>query len=363
MFDIIFRYIFKRLIISLFFITPIITLVVWLTLSIRYIDFIINDNIEIGLFLRLIISVLPDIVSVVLPICALISSINVFYRMQSEKEIIVMSTSGKSLLSLSSPLIIFSICISLFLLHFQTVIIPHSYRNLIDIQQRIQSKISMSSIKPGIFNVVGNSVVFIGSKKQDTLNDVFISYIPENNIRHQTNIISAKSGRYIIENDRLYITLKDGYRQLINSNNIAESTLKFESFSYDVTDFIKKYVKKTTKPHEKTQCELFDLARKSRDNEDLRISYLVEAHSRYIMTFLPLINSLLIIIFIVGSYSRTQKGRNSIKCMACGIIFEILTITLINISRKSEILIYINYVIMLSIIISLIYIAFLRNKT
>ena len=360
MHDIISRYIFKKLFIALFVFAPIVIMVVWLTLSVRFIDFIITDDISILTFLKLISHSIPDVIAIVLPMCALISGINVFYKMQSDKEISIFMTSGRSKLFIASPLLLFSIIVSLSVFYMQTSVIPDSYKSMSSIQRKIQNKISLSVIKPGVFNVLGESVIYIGSKSGNSIKDVFISHIPKTD-KQQTNIIVAKEGKYTIENNRLYITLLNGYRQLLDKNNEAVSGLMFEKFSYDVTQFVKKYSEKTVKVHEKTQKELFKDALKTKDPV-LKTRYLSEAHGRITMSFIPIINGLIMAIFMISASYRGQRLLNSLKCLGSGVVSQIVMITLVNASRKSEMFINLNYAIIFGAMCLLVYLAFYKNE-
>ena len=56
-----FRYIFKKLSVSLLIIAPIIIVLVWLTASLKYVNLIVVEDISVIAFLNLIACRLPDI--------------------------------------------------------------------------------------------------------------------------------------------------------------------------------------------------------------------------------------------------------------------------------------------------------------
>ena len=273
----------------------------------------------------------------------------------------VLLTAGKSKLSVSSPLFVFTAMISGIILFLQAYASPYSYKNSIDILQKIQNQISMSIVKPGCFNVIGDSVIYIKEKKDDTLTDVFISYIPKNKNSH-INIITAKKGRSLVDGNNLFISLDQGYRQELDENNNALSTLKFDNFSYDVTEFVKKHSKKKKKPCEKTQQELLDEASKIQDKE-LKHKYIAEYHSRITIPFISVINSIIISIFMIHTYNRTRRAFQALKTFGYGIICQISIMTLTNAASKYEFLVLANYFIIFISIVGLLFISFKRKQS
>jgi lipopolysaccharide export system permease protein len=358
--SILFKYILKRLLASFIIIAPVIIVVVWLTISIRYINLIITDDIKFSMFCRLILCTLPEIASTISPVCFLISGMYVFHRMRNDQEIVIMMTSRKSIFSIATPLMFFALILSVVMYYAQANLTPMSHKNLIDISQKVRNQVSMSIVKPGVFNILGSSVVYIGSKTNTSLFDVFISYIPKKT-PFKTNIISAKSGTYEINNNRLYITLKNGNRQVLDAQNRLLSILKFERFSFEVTDFVKRYSSKSERPHEKTQKELFEEAKRTSNNK-LKMQYLSEAHGRHIISVLPILNALLISWFLIVASSRERRWHGLLKCFTGGVVGQICVISLVNMSGKIENLLFYNYAIVMLLVYILIYFSFLKKN-
>lgn len=353
-------YIFKRLCGSLLMIGPVIIMVVWLTISIRYINFIITDNIDPITFCKMILCALPDILTMIIPLCFLISGMHVLHRLRSDQELIVMMTSGKSTFALARPIILFALLLSVIMFHSQANLTPFSHKNMETIQRHMKNKISMSIIRSGVFNVLGNSVIYIGSKTDNSLDNIFISYIPSR-FSNKTNIITAKSGIYNISQNKMFIVLINGFRQVIGEDHNVISTMKFKEFSYDVTDFMKRYTPSTNKPHEKTQKELFESANSTQDRE-IRAKYLAEAYGRYITSASPLIAALCVSIFLIIANNRGNRFRGLIKTFVSGLIIQLGLISLVNLSRKIEGFITYEFIITFSIFVVLFIIAFRKRK-
>lgn len=328
-------------------------------MSIKYINMIASDNISFYTFFKLVLCIFPGVSGVILPICFLISSIIVIQKMQTDKEVIVLMTSGKSSLSIFKPLLALGCCVAGGILYIQTIGSPQAYKNFENLQEQIKSKISVTLLKPGAFNVMGESVIYIGERNDRELKDVFISYIPNKQMSH-TNIITAQKGKYLSENGKIFIVLTNGYRQELSKSNAVIATLKFETFSYDITQFFKRFYSRSKRPNEKTQSELMEQAQKTADIE-IKRNYIAEYHSRFISSFLPILNALIVAIFLIVAQERGRGKLESIMSFFAGVLSQAFVMILINASTKDSDMISYNYLIIFFTIIGL-FTAFMRRR-
>jgi len=338
-----FCYILKNLLLAFCIITPIVILMVWIAMSIKYVDLIVSENISFIMFFKLVICTLPSIAAVILPTCFLISSIVVIQKMHSNEEIIVFLTSGKSPFSIFIPLFILGSALSLAVLSLRTTLSPMAYKAFEDMQEQVKNNISVNLLKPGTFNVIGESVIYIGERLDRELKNVFISYIPNNQKSH-TNIITAASGKYITDKGKILILLNNGYRQEFDKYNKILATLKFENFSYDITQFFKRFYSRPKRPNEKTQKELLEEV-KTIQNQELKQYYMAEYHSRYLFSTLPILDSLILAICQLKPIGRGRDRKVALKSFFLGILCQIFIIILGNLSAKELSIAYYNYAI------------------
>lgn len=352
------KYVFKKILLHFSVVTPVIVATVWLVMSIKYIWAIINDSVQIDVFLKLITLIIPSILIFLLPICFCFSAIYTFCKMQYDNELVIMMTSGKSKLSIFSILLCFAIFLSLILYNISSVWNPLSYKKLTCMHRQIQSKISLSAVKHGVFNSVGASVVFIGNKNDYSVENVFISRQAKNKT---TDIIIAEKGIYQIQDDRLYIMLTNGFHQKLDKDNKPISSLQFEQFSYDITDFVKKYSYLKTRLQDLTNKELKKKINTS-DNKKIKYNLLAELHGRYYSSLIPMINALVIACFLITANSRARKRFNNAFCFSTSFILQLLVMFLNNFAKKSPTMIYCNYFIIAVVCFVLAYIAFVRKQ-
>ncbi|MBR1479599.1 MAG: LptF/LptG family permease [Alphaproteobacteria bacterium] len=338
-----FRYIFRRLLFSFFAVTPVVVAMVWITMSVRYIELITSDNVSFSSFFKLVLCVLPGVFAITLPLCFLIASIITLHSMQTDKEIIVMLTLGKRPISLFAPLLMLGCCISAVVLYRQTTTSPQAYKIFVDLMNQVKNQISVSFLKPRTFNVVGDSVIYVGERTGRELRDIFVSYIPEIAVsKKHTNIITAKKGEYIAENGNVSILFENGCRQELSKSHEAISTLKFESLTYDITPFFKRFYNRSQKSNAKTQEELLEQANSTTDIQ-IKQKYIAEYHARIISSITPVFNALIAALFLIVARGRGRGRREALSAFLLGGTCQAFVVILINTSMKNTGLIPYNY--------------------
>lgn len=349
--SVVFRYIFRKLLATFLMVTPVIVLTAWVTMSIKYVELIVSDNLSFFVFLKLILCVLPGVCGIILPICFLISVIIAVSSLRSNKELIVMMTSGKSALSLILPILALGCMVSSVVLYLQTTGTPIAYKSFENIKEHVKTQMSINLLKPQTFNVIGDSVIYVGSRHGSDLQNVFVSYIPKNRTSN-TNIITAKRGALINNIDGMFIQLQNGQRQELDSANKVVSTLKFEILSYDITSFFKRFYSNSTRINYRTQSELLDEAQRT-DDEGHRRNCLAEYHSRILISFLSVINALIVGIFLMSAHERGKGRVSSIVSFLCGVVCHTSVMLLLNTATKNTVMITYNYMIVVTIVLVL----------
>ena len=351
MFSIAFKYIFKRLLVTFLVVSPILILMMLLGMSVRYISLITTSGVAISQILKMLVYLTPGICGMILSICFLISTIMSIYNLQIKKEINVFLLSGKSPISILMPILTLGVLVSSIVFIINTVVSPNAYKRFEGVKEHIQTNISLNFLKPKSFNKVGSSIVYIGSIDNNTVKKIFISYIP-NKKNAVANIITAKSGHLVTENEKIFILLHNGFRQEINKDNDLIATLTFDSLSYDITDIFKSFYKKSSKVSHKTQAELKNISQTT-TNEKIKKNYLAEYHSRITMPFVSLINSLIIGLCLIKPQGRSRGKKSAGIAFGYGIICYSFAIVLLNTATKNTAMIQHNYFIFISTFIGL----------
>ena len=353
MFTIAFKYILKRLLVTFFIVSPIIILMTWIVMSVKYISLIVSDDLSFGMFLKLVLCVSPGVCGIILPICFLISSIIAVYTLQSDKELVVFMASGANPNLLLSPILLLGICVTAIVLLINTVGAPSAYKTFENLKEKLQTRISTNFLSTQAFTTIGNSVIYVGSRSANALHNIFISYISE---RRNSNTIIARHGAVVAKDKHIYIKLLHGYRQELDKNNEAVATLSFDELTYDITDLVTQFYEKSSKVKFKTQTELMRDYKTSNDAQH-KMNCLSEFHSRLTIPFVSIINALIVGLLLLSPQARGRGRNRAIVAFLCGTACYAGIMILINGNTK----ILYNYVTICALSVFL-YISFLKYR-
>ncbi|MBN2751911.1 MAG: LptF/LptG family permease, partial [Rhodospirillaceae bacterium] len=107
------RYVLKQLVIGMLLVTVGMSILLWLSQSLRFIDLIVNKGLSAGLFLKLTSLLLPGFLMVVLPIAVFTVTLFVYNKLNADRELVVMRASGMSQWDLSKPALILAAAITI----------------------------------------------------------------------------------------------------------------------------------------------------------------------------------------------------------------------------------------------------------
>lgn len=359
MFTIAFRYILKRLVVTFFVVAPIIVFMAWIAMSIKYIGLISSGGISLVTFLKLILYISPGVCGIIFPICFLLSIVIAIYGLQSNKELTVFLSSGKSPLSMLIPVLFWGGCIAGLVMFFNTMGAPHAYKNFETLKEKIHTEVSTNFLKAQSFNIIGNSVIYVGSRKHNSVENIFIFHLPkkENAIM---NVITAKHSAIVHNSNQILVQLENGCRQEIDKNENVVSTLTFDSLTYDITNFFQSSYKESSKVNYKTQSELLQIAQHSPDKK-MRENCLAEYHSRILSSASSIINALIVGIFLICPLERARGSKDAILAFSTGIISHVCLMVLMNLATKNNNLIIFNYA-AVGLFILCLYLFFIKRR-
>ena len=97
------RYVFRQLLIGMVLVTVGLTCIIWLSQSLRFVELIVNRGVGPGTFLYLTMLMLPNFLTVVLPIALFSVVVFVYTKMIMDRELVVMRAAGQNQFALAKP--------------------------------------------------------------------------------------------------------------------------------------------------------------------------------------------------------------------------------------------------------------------
>ncbi|MGA0394519.1 MAG: LptF/LptG family permease, partial [Rhodospirillales bacterium] len=132
------KYVLRQLLIGMVIVTIGLTCVIWLTQSLRFVDMIVNRGLTAGTFVYLTMLLLPNFLSIILPIAVFTVVVFTYSKLISDRELIVMRAAGLSQHALARPAILLAAIVCLFSYIINIFILPESYRMFRELQWEVR---------------------------------------------------------------------------------------------------------------------------------------------------------------------------------------------------------------------------------
>lgn len=310
-------YIIKQMFTSSMLILFVLLGIAWLSQIIRLIEFFFTYKLSFFSFLKFSSFLLPQMISIVLPLCMLIAVLFVFIRLVNDRELIVMKSVGMNSKQLSKSVVILSLSMLVFLLFLNSFIQPYSARSFRQFRYSFINDLSRVAIKEKTFNeVVQGVTAYIDHSKGNNLYDIFI-----NDYRDKSNnkIIYAEKGQII--------KTKEGFSIMFLNGSLHQEREGGKAYDFGTFDYynvslgqLKEKQAVFKKPKEIYTHDLFNTENLDFVNDKNKGRYIMEGHKRILMAFFVIIFPFIAMAFILrANFNRMGNIRpviySSVSCI------------------------------------------------
>ncbi|MDP2194270.1 MAG: LptF/LptG family permease [Alphaproteobacteria bacterium] len=344
-FNTIHRYIFKMLCTHLLSISVLVIGMVWFSQSLRFLELIVNNNIGLQSFIYLILFLLPDLISMLLPLCLLVAGLQVYQKLIADNEIIVLRGAGYNNYQIGKPFFALGILLTAFSFASNVFLIPESFKKFRAFEYQIKNELSASIIQPGTFNAVRNITVYVQKRNlHGQLKGIFIHHPAQDG--KNAFIVTAQEGQIVKKNNTVNLLLYKGNRQEWDQATQKLSFFYFDNFVYDLNILLPQSQPRPKKPYERTLNELLHPNTITTD-QTLQNRMYAEAHQRMILPWLCFVNSLVIVaIIFFGDLKRRTRKRKLFVSVIVVAALQVSVLFLLNLSAKKPGVIGLIYVYM-----------------
>jgi len=316
------RYILRQTTFAAVFVTLALTFALWLTQSLRLLDYLVNRGLPASQFFELILLLLPKFLAVTLSVGTVIGALFVYNKLTQDSEIVVMRAAGASSLQLARPAIWLGVGAMAILYALTTYFMPLANRNFKDMQLDARHSYISALIQEGVFNSVGRQVmVYVrGRDEQGALVDLLL-HDQRNGDRPVT--LTAERGALVRdEAEGLRVLLLRGTRQEIDRETGEISMLSFDQYTVDLDSFTSNRRERWRRPEERFLHELINPTAEERADADFYAQLQAELHQRLTMPLYPLAFTLIgLVSMLTGDFSRrAQPWRIAIAAIVVGIL-------------------------------------------
>ena len=235
----IFKKLFKDILMLFIVLSLSLTVIVWVMQAVNFLDFVSEDGHGFKVYFSYTLLNFPKIFSRLLIITFFISIIYTLTRYEENNELILFWMLGISKIQFIKNVIKFSIFFLIIQMLLTSIISPMA-------QDSARSFIRSSSIdlfpslikKKKFIDTVSNLTIYVDeiSKNKKIMNNIFIKDQSDNNSKFQ--IILAKEGELINVKNNNYLLLKNG--EIFNSDGNKSNSFKFENFEFNLSNFVTK---------------------------------------------------------------------------------------------------------------------------
>src|SRR3546814_4002459 len=140
------------------FVTVALTFAIWLTHSLRLVDYIRNRGFPASTFLTCVDLLLPSFLGVVLPVATFVAILFVYHKLAMDSEMVVMRAAGLSQLQLARPAIILAVAVTVGVYAISLYFLPLSFRNFKDLQNEFRNDFSAVLLQEGVFTALNENI-------------------------------------------------------------------------------------------------------------------------------------------------------------------------------------------------------------
>ena len=153
-----FRYMLRQLLWPLFFAVLVVSGIVWMAQSLRFVDLVLNRGLPAYNMFYLAFLGLPMFTSVFLPIILFGVVVFAYTKMHQDSELVVWRGCGKGPMSLAAPALAAATLVMALRYAVNLYYMPAAYREFKDLQASIRANYSDMFLREGTFNEVGSTL-------------------------------------------------------------------------------------------------------------------------------------------------------------------------------------------------------------
>lgn len=343
------KYMMKNIAVATMFVAMTLSVIIFLTQSLRFLELVIEAGASSGAFWQLTLLALPRFFEVILPIAVMSGVVFMYARMISDSEIVVLRASGLSALHLSRPAILFALVITVVLMAITMWVGPKSLSKMQEMRTVIQSQFSTLFFKEGVFNQVGKGLtVYIRDKDSNgELRGIMIQ--DSRNKGKNPSTIIARRGILVSKDDGGFeVLVHEGSRQEYDPRKKILNRLDFERYTIDLPNTGEVNMR-WVEPDERTILELLNPDLDNVDDVRYMRDFKLEVHKRFISPFLALTYALIgCASLLLGPYNRHGQVKRIMLAVISVAVIQGLYLSMFNLSRESDVGLILMYALVIA---------------
>ncbi|HWA02776.1 MAG TPA: LptF/LptG family permease [Rhizomicrobium sp.] len=212
------------------------TIVVWLTQSLRLLDLVINRGQSAATFVYLTILILPSLLVIILPIAYFAGTLYALTKLSGDSELVVMASAGYSRAQLSVPVMVAAAIVMIVTYLCGLFFMPLGQRAMKEKVLDIRADVGAALLDEGEFNTPALGLtVFIRELNSDgQIRGVMVH--DATNKKHPITYL-AERGQFAQTPAGARLIMYDGTIEQVGASPAQLSVLKFKSYVFNLDQF------------------------------------------------------------------------------------------------------------------------------
>ena len=328
------RYILRQLVLGTILVTLGLTLIIWLTQSLRFIEMTVNKGASFALFLKISLLLMPNFLTYIMPVAVFTVVLFTYNRLISDRELLVMRAAGLSHIALAKPAL-FLACLNFGLGLFLNIwVIPETVAEFHRMQWLLRSNASGIMIQEGQFNQVTDGLTLY-VRTRNTNGELLGIVLRDQRNPEKVMTVLAERGAFIKGSDNIpKVLLFNGTREQVSTSAKRLSLLYFDNYAMELSDTATSDDERGRDARERSLRELFSAREETIGALQYR-QFQVEAHQRlasplYHFAFALLASSCL----LCGWFNRRGQGDRLVIAIMTMILVEAMALGVSNLATR-----------------------------
>ncbi len=343
--QILFWYLSRAILLTSLSATFVLLLLVWLVQAVKVVELVLNTYGGMTAIFKISGYIVPDLLTLLLPIGMFIGSIFVYYKMIADREITMMRVAGLSNAHIAKPGISIGVFMTAIMYVNTCYLAPKSMESFYQQENILKNSLPAILVQEGTFTTLGDVTIFVQKKiGQHSVQGIF-AHIDQKG--KDPYALMASEGVIINDLNGPQVVMREGSRQVLDAKKKTFSMLHFNKTALSLSEFSDKQAgERVKKPYELSTLDLMLPEFTS------NIAYSAEFHQR-LQT--PLLLLIFILIGMAAQLTSSVTHRAQVRAIFCAgfavLVIEGAFLFFAQLMHSYTPMIYGNYVFLMASIL------------
>lgn len=338
-------YVLKNILIATVFVTLVLSVLILLTQSLRFLELVIGSGASGLSFWALTLLTLPKFLEVILPLSLMAAVLFVYNRLTMDSELIVLRALGFSPLRLARPALLLGAGMGVLLFFVMGWLAPMTNSSLIALRLQIKAEMSTLLFREGVFNQAGKNLMVYLRERGDRGELKGLIIHDSRDPDKPPSTIIAERGILVTDNEKNQVLVYNGSRQDFDTGKRTLRRLDFDQYTIDLPEPNPVRVR-WQEPEERTFMHLFEPDLKDSADRRNRRAFHIEITKRILTPFLvPSYALIALCALLLGSVERRGQSKRILVAISGVLVIHAFYLGAYNLARQSDIGLLLMYLI------------------